>query len=100
MTGRVGSLKPFLRLPILLLTLAFLLSAAGWSVDWPLLEPTDLSMTNLPQPPGAAAVVLLRDETANDPMNYHEVYVRIKILTDAGKRYADVEIPYGRRSVR
>lgn len=86
MTGRVGSLKPFLRLPILLLTLTFLLSATGWSVDWPPLEPTDLSMTTLPQPAGAAAVVLLRDETANDPMNYHEVYVRIKIRDRRGKK--------------
>ena len=101
MTGRVGSLKLFLRPPIFLfLTLTFLLTATGWSVDWPPLEPTDLSMKSLSEQPGAAAVVLLRDEVANDPMNYEEVYLRIKILTDAGKRYADVEIPYGRRIFR
>jgi hypothetical protein len=57
-------------------------------------------MASLPQQPGAAAVVLLRDEVADDPNNYHQVYMRIKILTDAGKRFADVEIPYSRRNFR
>ena len=42
-------------------------------------------------------MVLLRDELANDPYNDHTYYVRIKVLTEAGRRYADVEIPYSRR---
>jgi hypothetical protein len=57
-------------------------------------------MTSLAGQPGAAAFVLLRDEVADDPMNVHQVYIRIKILTDAGKRFADVEIPYGRRTFK
>ena len=28
----------------------------------------------------------------------HSVYVRMKILTEEGKKYADVEIPYERRN--
>ncbi len=54
-------------------------------------------MTALPEQPGAAAVVLLRDETTDDPHNYRTVAMRIKVLTEAGRRYADVEIPYSRR---
>jgi hypothetical protein len=101
MTGRVGSLKRFLCSSIFFfLAITSLLTGAAWSTDWPPLEPDDLRMTSLAEQPGAAAVVLLRDEIANDPMNYHQVYVRIKILTDAGKHYADVEIPYGRRTFK
>lgn len=51
-------------------------------------------MTSEPSDPGAAAVYLLRDERADDKLHYHTVYVRLKILTEAGKQYADVEIPY------
>lgn len=57
-------------------------------------------MTDLPQQKGAPAVVLLREEVANDPLNYYSVYMRIKILSEAGRHYADVEIPYSRRSFR
>ncbi len=54
-------------------------------------------MTDLPQQKGAPAVVLLREEVADDLNNFHSVYMRIKILTDAGKEHADVLIPYGKR---
>lgn len=68
--------------------------------DWPAIAPEDLKMTDIPQQKGAAAVILLREEVANDPQNYHSVYMRIKILTEAGRRYADVEIPYSRRNFK
>ena len=54
-------------------------------------------MTTLPELPGAAAVVLLRDEESDDAHNHRMVYVRIKVLAEAGRRYADVELPYSRR---
>lgn len=77
-----------------------LCATAGWGADWPAIAPEDLKMTDLPQQKGAPAVILLREEVANDPQNYHSVYMRIKILTEAGRRYADVEIPYSRRNFR
>jgi hypothetical protein len=55
-------------------------------------------MTSLPQQPGAPAAILLREETADDKNNYHSVYMRIKVLTEAGRKYADVELPYNRRN--
>jgi len=85
-----------LSLTILALTL-FTLPA--WA-DWPAIAPEDLKLTDLAQQKGAPAVVLRREEEANDPQNYHSVYMRIKILTEAGRRYADVEIPYLRRHFR
>jgi len=54
-------------------------------------------MTSLPEQPGAAAVVLLREDVTDDPHNNRTVYMRIKVLTEPGRRYADVEIPYSRR---
>jgi hypothetical protein len=59
-------------------------------------QPTreELSMTSDPAAPGADAVYLLRQETSDDKLHFHSLYARIKILTENGKRYADVEIPY------
>jgi len=85
-------------LPLSLLALTLVPSRA-WA-DWPAISPEDLKMTDLPQQKGAPAVVLLREEVANDPQNYHSVYMRIKILTEGGRRYADVEIPYSRRQFK
>src|SRR4051812_6480257 len=85
-------------LPLTLLAVTFCAPQA-WG-DGPAIAPEHLKMTDLPQQKGAPAVILLREEVANDPQNYHSVYVRIKILTEAGRRYADVEIPYSRRNFK
>ena len=56
----------------------------------------ELAMTSEPAAPGAAAIILYRQvdrfDTLYDP--HQDNYVRIKILTDAGRSYADVEIPF------
>ena len=67
------------------------------ATDFPPVSPEDLKMTNLAEQPGAPAVILDREETDTDLLNEHAVYERIKILTDAGREYANVEIPYSRR---
>lgn len=82
---------------LIFLSALFLLSTAK-ADDWPPLAPEDLAMKTFPQLPGAAAVVLLRDETSDDAHNHVVVYQRIKILNETGRRYADVEIPYSRRN--
>ena len=60
--------------------------------------PEELSMTEQPQVPGAAAVYLFREETTDDHNHVFNIYVRLKVLTEKGKDYADVELPYTRRS--
>lgn len=83
---------------LVLVVLSILTIHAGAKADdWPPIAPDDLSMKTLPEQPGASAVVLLRDEMTDDPHNHRTVYMRIKILTEPGRRYADVEIPYSRR---
>jgi len=89
----------FWAFPFFLLLISVLLAIPA-RADWPPLSPDDLKMRDLPQQKGAPAVVLLREEIADDPNNNHSVYIRIKILTEAGRRYADVEIPYSRRGYR
>ena len=51
-------------------------------------------MTAEPAAPNAAAVYLFRDEISDDKLHMHSIYVRMKILREEGKEYADVEIPY------
>jgi hypothetical protein len=81
-----------------LLVLLFSIFLIGRSfADWPSIAPGDLSMTGIKEQPGAPAVVLLREETDDDMNNVHMVYMRIKILSDAGREHANVELPYSRR---
>ena len=64
--------------------------------DWPPIAPEELAMTSLPQQPGAPAVILLRQENDDDLKHFHSSYFRVKVLTEAGRRYADIELPYVR----
>jgi Domain of Unknown Function with PDB structure (DUF3857) len=55
--------------------------------------PEELKMTSDPAAPDAPAVYLFRQEVSDDKLHMHSLYVRIKILTEKGKEYGDVEIP-------
>ena len=59
-------------------------------------EPTkeELAMTADPKAPGAAAVYLYREETADDALHFHSYFSRIKVLSEKGKELATVHIPY------
>src|SRR6266496_689091 len=65
--------------------------------DWSPIDQKDLAMTSIKEQPGAPAVGLIREEIDDDMNNDRLVYERIKILTDAGREHANIEIPYGRR---
>ena len=62
--------------------------------DWATLDPAELQMKELPEQPGAPAFVLFHEEIDNDQQGSHSVYMRIKVLSEAGRKYADVQIPY------
>ena len=53
-------------------------------------------MTAEPQAPGAPAIILFRqvDRDDNGQTSHEDNYVRIKILTEEGRKYADIEIPF------
>jgi Transglutaminase-like superfamily/Domain of Unknown Function with PDB structure (DUF3857) len=56
--------------------------------------PEELAMTSLPGYPGAAAVVLYREEITDDDLHVVQHYDRIKILTKDGEKYANVALPF------
>ena len=62
--------------------------------QWTQPTPEELSMTSIPQVPGASAVYLYKEETTDDSLHMFSHYVRLKVLTDKGKEYANVELPY------
>jgi hypothetical protein len=82
--------------------LSLLVLVSPWVVaeDWPPIDPADLTLKSIPQQPGAAAIILLREENDNDPLHFHSTYERLKILTEAGRDYADIELPYSRKNFR
>ena len=62
--------------------------------DWLPVTAAELGMTAEPKAPGAPAIILYRQVDRNDAAFYEQIYVRIKILTEAGLKQANVEIPY------
>jgi hypothetical protein len=59
----------------------------------------ELKMTSDPKAPGAAAVYLYREETADEQHHFHTVYARIKVLKEQGKELATVHVVYHRTFV-
>jgi Domain of Unknown Function with PDB structure (DUF3857) len=73
----------------------------------------ELKMTNEPQAPGAPAIILYREVNRDDlgrsshggvqiidsssPGRHEDNYFRIKILTEAGRKFGDIEIPYSKQ---
>ena len=53
-------------------------------------------MTGEPKAPGAPAIILFREVDRDDRgLTAHEdVYMRIKVFTEEGRKYADIEIPF------
>src|SRR5579859_4199962 len=62
--------------------------------DWQPISPDELKMTSEPAAPGAAAIILYRELKSDDNEHFEYTYYRIKILTDEGKKYADVKVAY------
>jgi Domain of Unknown Function with PDB structure (DUF3857)/Transglutaminase-like superfamily len=54
----------------------------------------ELSMTSVPGYPGVAAVILNKEEITKDDLHTATSYARIKILSEDGKKYANVELAY------
>ena len=88
-----GIIQRLLRVTIVI-SLAALSSPLLRADQWT--EPTkeELSMTSQPDVPGAAAVYLTREEITEDKLHMWSVYTRLKVLTEKGKDYANVELNY------
>ena len=93
-------------LPVLTLSLflwtcgAQTANAADWVKSFQPIDPEELKMTSEPSAPGAPAIILYRnvyrdDSSGHSARTAHEDnYIRIKILTEEGRKQADVEIEF------
>jgi Domain of Unknown Function with PDB structure (DUF3857) len=92
---RVLSLLPVVFLSIIL----FYQPHRAAADEWQPINPEELKMTAVPEAPGAPAVILYRQVDRKDlgRANTEHNYVRIKILTEEGRKYGNVEIPYDRQ---
>ena len=59
--------------------------------------PEELKMTSITEVPGAEAVILNRDELDDDDNHVRNIYSRIKILSEQGLKYGDVELQFDKR---
>lgn len=85
---------------VLLLALASLLGLprASWSAadDWLPINSAELAAKDSAEKPGAHAIYLYREDFRDDTQSRDDIYERIKIFTDEGKKYGDIELPYYR----
>jgi len=77
----------------LVLCFGFHLTAYA-SDDWQPISAEELKMTSEPKAPGAPAIYLYRQVDRDDASNREVTYERIKILTEEGRKYANVEITF------
>jgi Domain of Unknown Function with PDB structure (DUF3857)/Transglutaminase-like superfamily len=81
-------------LVVCLLALFFLAPVSHAGDDWLPVTAEELKLTGEPKAPGAPAIYLYRQVDRDDREGREHHYARIKILTDEGRKYADVEIPF------
>lgn len=62
--------------------------------DWQPIDPADLALKDNPKAPGADAMILYRDSMIDARQSFNLEYIRIKVFTQAGTKWADVEIPF------
>jgi hypothetical protein len=62
--------------------------------DWLPITPDELKMTSEPKAPGAMAIYLYREVDRDDVNKREYNYARIKIFSEEGRKYADIELPF------
>ena len=83
--------------PILVLAGLFVtgLAVAGQADDdWAPIPPDELALKDDPLNPGAPAIILYRETVINHRKGFESHHYRIKILSDRGAEYGNVELPY------
>jgi Domain of Unknown Function with PDB structure (DUF3857) len=75
---------------------------ANAAEEWQPISPDELKLTSEPKAPGAPAIFLYRQVDRDDTNGRETTYERIKVLTEEGRKYANVEIPFlkGRDNIK
>ena len=89
-------LAPHLQHLLILILCCTAFHAIPASAGAPPITAEELVMKNEPLAPGAPAIILYREVNRDDNglTSHEENFVRIKVFTDEGRKYADVEIPF------
>jgi hypothetical protein len=95
-------MHPGIRLVALATLMSLTLTMPVRADDWQPVSADDLKMKSEPKAPKASAIYLYRQVDRDDADSTESIYSRIKILTEEGRQYANVEIPYlkGTNSIR
>ena len=85
----------------LLVTIGMSHAPNAWAgIGFQPVVPDELKGTSEPLAPGAHAIILFHevDRDDNSRTSHEDNYFRIKILTEEGRKYADIEIPFVKES--
>ena len=93
-TPRSTSWSLFLLIGVFIACISF--AIPGWAVGFQPVNPDELKMASEPKAPGAPAIILYHEVNRDDRGRtaHEDVYFRIKILTEEGRKNADIEIPF------
>jgi len=83
-----------LRRALVVAVAATALPAMSFADQWAKPTAEELAMTSVPGYPGAPAVILFREQITKDDLHVVQHYDRIKVLTEKGKSYANVELKF------
>jgi hypothetical protein len=92
MTGLI--LRKIVGKAVPLLVVFFFLTAPLSAQKWPDVTAEETALKDCPGQPGAAAVCLYREEVEDFDRGETRIFRRIKILTAAGRDWANIEIPF------
>ncbi len=97
-------MSPIISKWLMVLPLVWILTIAApraWAgLGFQPVSPDELTMKTEPLAPGAHAILLYRqvDRDDNSHTGHEDRYFRVKILTEEGRKYADIEIPFDKAS--
>jgi len=75
---------------VLIAAFLFCQAAPARAADWPAVNPQELALKDDPANPGAAAMILYRQSDTDNVGDYRNEYFRVKIFSEAGKKYGDI----------
>ena len=64
------------------------------AADWPAISQEELALKDNPASPGGLAMIMFREDIVNSPKSTEDLYFRLKIFAEEGKKYGDIEIPF------
>ncbi|HVI77925.1 MAG TPA: DUF3857 domain-containing protein, partial [Candidatus Acidoferrum sp.] len=88
------SIRLLTRLGLLLAIVFAIPSSVRAGEEWLPINPDELKMTSEAKAPGAQAIYLYRQVDRDDVTYREKNYARVKIFTEEGRKYANIEIPF------